>query len=150
MNTMLSRSCSLHLGCGGSFQKPVSNKEHNLKEYVDSSKEKKKLIADKTREPGKCWKVSGTLFEVRAAEPAARHLQDINTCRGQPVFFGEGIWEYVSLKKHSCVYTHSRVHARRFASMHAHTLARARTHFLGPAGVLISPRGSARVDPKTL
>lgn len=41
MNTMQLRSCSLHLGCGGSFQKNVSNKEHNLKEYVNSSKEKK-------------------------------------------------------------------------------------------------------------
>lgn len=115
---------------------------------------KKKLIADKTREPGKCWKVSGTLFEVRAAEAAARHLQVINTCRGQPVFFGEGIWEYVSLKKHSCVYTRSRVRvrtcARSFARTPARPHTRTHTHILGPAGVLISPRGLVSVDPKTL
>lgn len=110
-----------------------------MKKYVSSEcvrRGKKKLIADKTREPGKCWKVSGTLFEVRAAEAAARHLRDINTCRGQPVFFGGGIWEYVSLKKHSCVYRRSRVHTRVCAGVrarwpaHSPTRPPARAHSL--------------------
>lgn len=125
----------------------LRNKDHNVKENVAPNGwwgGKKKLIADKTREPGKCWKVSGTLFEVRAAEAAARHLQVINTCRGQPVFFGEGIWEYVSLKKHSCVYTRSRVRVcvRTCACSFARTPARTHTHTYSRSswGVNFTPR----------
>lgn len=47
-----------------------------------------------------------------------------------------------------CVHTHTLVcvHACTFTSVLAHI----RTRFLGPAGVLISPRGCVSVDPKTL
>lgn len=55
--------------------------------------------------------------------------------------------EYVSLKKHSCVHTHSLhtcLHACKKKCVRTHTL------FLDPAGVLISPQGCVSVDPKTL
>lgn len=58
---------------------------------------------------------------VTAAELGAEHLQVINTSWGHPVFLGGGIWEYVSLKKHSCVYTHSYAHACTYAVLCAHT-----------------------------
>lgn len=54
MNTMQSSSYSLHFGCGSSFQKNVSNKEHNLKKYMDSSKEKKKVNCWQNK---RAWKV---------------------------------------------------------------------------------------------
>ena len=53
------------------------------------------------------------------AEARAGDLHVIDTCWAQPVFLGEGIWEYVSFKKHSCVYTHT--HSRTHACQCAHT-----------------------------
>lgn len=70
----------------------------------------------------------------------------ISTHPGVKQFQEKGIREYVSVKKHSCVYAHPCAHACTYARAHART----HTRFPGPAGVLISPRGRVSVDPKTL